>query len=232
MHPITNTGFQFDPRTLGLYPKPVSACFNGTIRPSKRKGVIINPNEAVETCLSKPRLFNMLLELEVPTPNFITGSEINPVEGFDYLAYDRQFDRSTAVLLHPNGRCTIKTYTDLVETLKQGYDWQKSVLYKQNDDFCFSFEIVASRIRQVTYKDERVDNVISLDYGQYEPDTATLNTAKVISTEVATKLEADFIRITFEWSPNGFYVTNATTALSLDTLEQAKAIIRRKIAMK
>lgn len=232
MHPIVNQGFAMNPNMLGTYSSPVSACFNGTIKPSKRVGVIINPNEAVETCLHKARLYSKLQQLEVPTPTWKAGIEMNPPTGFEFLAYDRQFENKTAVLLHPQGRVTIRSYTDLVQTLKAGYSWEKAVMFEQNDDYCFSFELVATRVKGVQYETKRHEHVLSVDYGQYEPDSATLIASQTVASEIVTKLEADFVRIKFEWSPNGFYVTDVTTMVTEETVEQVKAVIRRKVAMR
>lgn len=232
MHPIVNQGFGINPNLLGSYSAPVSACFNGTIKPSKRAGVIINPNEAVDTCLDKSRLYSKLQQMEVPTPKWQHGATMNPPSGFEFLAYDRQFEGKTAVLLHPQGRATIRSYTDLVQTLKAGYNWQKAVMFEQNDDYCFSFEVVATRVKGVQYQSQRREHVLSVDYGQYEPDSATLIASETIASEIVTKLEADFVRIRVEWSPNGFYITDVTTMMTEDTVEQVKAVIRRKVAMR
>lgn len=231
MHPIIDRNTKFDPRKLGSYPKPVSACFAEIIKPSQRKGINVNSNEIVELCGNKPKLFSTLEAADVPVPRFMDGATLYDNGSFDFNAYDRNFEGATAVVRNDEGSTLINGYTDIVKSIKATESWKGRVVYEQINDFMYRVEIVATRLKQVQYREEKRDHVIQIDHNNFDPGAVSVAQFEQVATHIATALQADFIRITIEWSPMGFYVTNVTTRLSEDTIEAAKSIIQRRVRM-
>jgi hypothetical protein len=232
MHVIIDSKCPVSARTLGSHGVHVSALFNSPIKPSQRKGVNVNSNALFNLTNNKAELFSTLQEANVPVPEFVRGEKLYTPEGFDYLAYDRKFENSTAVLRTPVGTHTIMNYSDLVKTLRVEHEWSKSVMYKQVNDFMYEVEITCTRHKSVLHRSQRRDHILETFTGNHNPTENTVVAMETVATDIALTLEADFIRVKMVWFLDAFYVVDVTTGLTEDTALAASSVIQRMVAMR
>lgn len=218
---------------LGEYSSPVTAAFGAPIKPSLRGKIAINSNDVVNLTHHKPKCFKALEQIGAPLPSYVSTEEVSRGGRVDFTLYDRQFAEAEAVVCRsPTSARVIENYTDLIATSALEQEWEKSVLYERVNDYMYRVTYTMTQLTKVEHRNERRDHVLEVDFqSEHTRNTVFATEMEMVAIEVVQKLQVDFLQVTFEFGAAGFYLVDITTNLTLQTVEAAKAVIRRKVNM-
>jgi hypothetical protein len=123
MHPVivqSSKETPIDPALLGDYPYPMNLSFGHIVKPSQRKGIVVNGNEALQLVRNKPEVLRMLKNDGMEVPEFMPMDALFANGGFSVPALREFQEDDDALLVSSDGKTLISPDGSYPELMRFG----------------------------------------------------------------------------------------------------------------